>query len=337
MNDLTLLREHGPDAPAASAAVLDRARGRLLADIGSEPSRRGRWSARDAGRPVRIRLAVAAATVVAVAAGGGLAARTHGGAASNDTSVAGPAVGLRLVAFTPPEFPVDLSPRPAGRKAPTIFGDHDAHGLALTAVYLTADGSDSDVYLAVRDGYAPDPHVSPRPRSVTFNGAPAYLDEFHLDGAGATTLTWQRDGKWISLTGNGALASEEAVRRLAATVVDQPQPVALEIHLAPAGWRLEHFKDSGRIMTLHDPATGEELAVDLVDAPDPDLFHDVAGARQAGTVQVNGADSQLIRTDDGWFLEVPVPDGRALHLQAPAALTSDQVVSIAAGVTVGTR
>jgi hypothetical protein len=44
-----------------------------------------------------------------------------------------------------------------------------------------------------------------------------------------------------------------------------------------------------------------------------------------------------VRTGDGWLLRLPLPDGRALRLQAPARLTADQVVAIAAQTVVTPR
>jgi hypothetical protein len=335
MNDLTLLRDHGPDAPGVTAAALDRARNQLMTEIASTASRRRWWKVRTVGSPVgRIRLAIAVAAVLVAAAGGGLAALTE-----HRPPVPRP-TGVQLVTFSTPVFPLDLHPRPTGLAAPKFSGGyaHDEQGrdrLSLLAVYQAADGI-SDVYLGVGHQYvsqAPPEQV----RSVRLNGTPGYLVEKHDQPGASVVLSWERrNGQWITLTGLGRFATETAVRALAATVIDQPQPVPLQVHLAPAGWRLEAFKDD-TILTLRDPASGEELTVNLVDHPEPDLLHQVMGAQRASTVRVNGRESDLVQTVNGWFLQVPLPDGSAFHLQAPALLTRQQVVTVAEQVNVEPR
>jgi hypothetical protein len=192
------------------------------------------------------------------------------------------------------------------------------------AVYLATDGR-SDVYLGVGDRYVPQGSPT-ETTSVDFNGSRAYLVDL---ADGAVRLSWQRrDNQWVTLTGNGRFATEAAVRALAATVVDQPQPVPLQVRLAPAGWRLAAFKDN-RILTLHDPATKQSLTVNVIDQPTSDLMHQVMGARRVSPVRVNGAASELVETAYGWFLQVPLSDGSAFHLQAPTQLTPEQVIAIA--------
>lgn len=49
---------------------------------------------------------------------------------------------------------------------------------------------------------------------------------------------------------------------------------------------------------------------------------------------VNGRDGQLVRAEEMWFLQAPLPDGSVFNLQAPLVLTRDQVIAIGEQVTV---
>jgi hypothetical protein len=325
MNDLTLLRDYGPDAADASPAALARAREQLMTEIATTVPQRRRLApptSKGKHRHWQVRLAVAAVAAAAIVAGGYAALPERHAPDTRPT-------GVHLVAFQAPVFPLGLRPRPAGLAAPTFSGGSvtDQTGnehLELMAVYLATDGR-SDVYLGVGDRYVPQ--GSPEEtRSVDLNGRRAYLVE-RVDSA--VVLSWQRrDNQWVTLTGNGRFATEAAVLALAATVVDQPQPVPLQVRLAPAGWRLAAFKDN-RILTLHDPATKQSLSVNVVDQPTSDLMHQVMDARRVSPVRVNGAASELVETAYGWFLQVPLSDGSAFHLQAPTQLTPEQVIAIA--------
>jgi hypothetical protein len=74
--------------------------------------------------------------------------------------------------------------------------------------------------------------------------------------------------------------------------------------------------------------------VQRVERTDPDLLHNVIGAREVSPVRINGRDGQLVRADEMWFLQAPLPDGSAFNLQAPLVLTRDQVIAIGEQVTV---
>ncbi len=143
------------------------------------------------------------------------------------------------------------------------------------------------------------------------------------------TLSWERGpGQWVEITGNGRYATEESVRALAAIIVDEPQPMPLQLHLAPAGWTLDAFKGDS-IITLRNPADPRlGLSVQAIPQVDPDVLHNTQGARHASTVQINGQPAQLIRTEDEWFLQAPLPDGTAFNLQAPLLLTQAQIITI---------
>ncbi|PMR60003.1 hypothetical protein C1A38_16405 [Verrucosispora sp. ts21] len=333
MNDLELLREHGPDAPPVSLAALSSARQRLMAEMAPAAPARRRWGwSRVSWAPQhrRVGLGFAVAVVVAAAAGGTFMLSEHRASTGRST-------GVQLVAFDSPVYPIGLRPRPAGLAAPTFSGGvaRDEQGNdrpVMTAVFRAADGV-SDVYLGVSDRYVPQ-DAPERVRSVSLQGVPGFVVEHDAQSGTSVVLSWQRrPGQWVTLTGHGRFGNEAAVRALAATVADDAQPVPLQVRLAPAGWRLVAFKDN-KIVTLRAPDSVEELIVNLVKAPERDLMGWVSGAKRVSTVQVNGRESHLVQTIDGWFLQVPLPDGTAFHLQAPAMLTGEQVVAVGAQVVV---
>ncbi|MEU9505354.1 hypothetical protein AB0D32_03600 [Micromonospora sp. NPDC048170] len=333
MNDLELLREHGPDAPPVSSAALSSARHRLMAEMARAAPVRRRWGWRRASWALhhrRVGLGFAVAVVVAAAAGGSVVLSEH-------RAPAGRPPGVQLVAFDEPVYPIGIRPRPAGLAAPTFSGGvaRDEQGNdrpVMTAVFQATDGV-SDVYLGVGDRYVPQ-DAPERVRSVSLQGVPGFVVEHHEQSGTSVVLSWQRrPGQWVTLTGHGRFGSEAAVRALAATVADDAQPVPLQVRLAPAGWRLAAFKDN-KIVTLRAPDSGEELSVILVKAPKRNLMGLVSGAKRVSTVQVNGRESELVQTLNGWFLQVPLPDGTAFHLQAPAMLTGEQVVAVGAQVMV---
>ncbi|MGC4806582.1 hypothetical protein [Micromonospora sp. DT233] len=333
MNDLKLLREHGPDAPPVSLSALASARHRLMAEMAPAAPARRRWGW---SRPSwalqhrRVGLGFAVAVVVAAAAGGSFVLSEH-------RAPAGRSTGVQLVAFDAPVYPLGLRPRPAGLAVPTFSGGvgRDEQGNdrpMMTAVFLAADGV-SDVYLGVDSRYVPQ-DAPERIRSVSLQGVPGFVVEHHEQWGTSVVLSWQRrPGQWVTLTGHGRFGTEAAVRALAATVADDAQPVPLQVRLAPAGWRLAAFKDN-KIVTLRAPDSGETLVVNLVEAPERNLMGSVIGAKRVSTVQVNGRESDLVQTLDGWFLQVPLPDGTAFHLQAPAMFTGEQVVAVGAQVIV---
>ena len=122
MNELTALREAGPEAPALSPAARSAARAALLAEIDGPVPRR-RPSRRAALRLGAAGVAVAAAWTAAVV----IAAPDGPGT---------PADSVRLVDFQMPTFPLSLEPVPDGLR-PAFDGDGDG---ATIASYDDATG-----------------------------------------------------------------------------------------------------------------------------------------------------------------------------------------------------
>jgi hypothetical protein len=324
MNEITLLREHGPDSAPATEPALAAARASLMAEIAA--TRRPGWrrrlaAARPRHLPVRLVGATAAVAVAAVV--------VAVGAQPDRQPQDPPTVGVSLVAFGMPVFPVALQPVPAGLKAPS-FGAEDGRFLA---VYLSKR-DDSDVYLSVWPRRV-DRAGSSESRSVTIDGQRGELrSESSPDAPDSVTLAWQRKpDQWVEVTGNGRLATEAAVRSLAESVVDRPQEIPLRVGLAPAGWKLFAFKDD-TILTLKGERTEQTMTVQRVARTDPDLLRNVMGAREVSPVRINGRAGQLVRADDMWFLQATAANGAVFNLQAPLFLTREQVIAIGEQVTV---
>ncbi|MEU4437070.1 hypothetical protein AB0B62_17485 [Micromonospora chalcea] len=315
MNEINLLRTHGPDAPEASAETLRLARDRLAGEFAAASVRR-------TVPPLRRRtLLVAAGATVVAGAGIGLAVRPL------DRS----AEPLTLVAATIPEFPLTLRSRPATLDPPRYSY---APGQFL-AVYLSRTATD-DVYLFVWDSRPA--RIATTSRPVTVAGRPAEIyEESDPGGPRRLDMSWERrPGQWVSLTGHGRFADDAALLRLAEHLVDEPQQVPLRVRLAPRGWRLAFFKND-TILTLQGDSSDETLTVQVVARRDPDLLRNVMGARHERRVTVGGREAHLIRADEIWFLQAEVPGGAVVNLQAPLRLSVDQVVAIAEQISVTPR
>ncbi|MEV6517505.1 hypothetical protein AB0M37_17190 [Micromonospora chalcea] len=315
MNEINLLRTHGPDAPEASTETLRLARDRLAGEFAAASVRRTVPSLR------RRTLLVAAGAVAVAGAGVGLAVRPL------DPS----AEPLTLVAATIPEFPLTLRSRPATLSPPRYSY---APGQFL-AVYLSRSAAD-DVYLFVLDSRPARIATTSRPVAVAGRPAEIY-EEPNPGGPRRLDMSWERrPGQWVSLTGHGMFADDAALLRLAEHVVDEPQQVPLRVRLAPRGWRVAMFKDD-TILTLQGDSPDETLTVQVVPRRDPDLLRNVMGAREERRVTVGGREAHLIRAEDFWFLQAEVPGGAVVNLQAPLRLSVDQVVAIAEQISVTPR
>jgi hypothetical protein len=331
MNELTLLREAGPEAPAFTTATRQAARAALLAEIEGPPAHRRRPA-----RKTTLRIGVG---VVAVAAAWSAAVVI---AAPDDHSGPPPA-GVSLVAFRPPTFPLSLDPLPAGLTP--SFSEDPGH--VLHAGWSSPDDRDR-ISLSVTPD-EPDLVQPTGEQDVTVRGRDGVLATEHIpyeEGrvrvSAALVVEWH-DGQWIELTGAGRFAGRQQLLAVARTLVDRPQPVPLQLHLAPAGWSLLAYKDD-RILTLVDDDYDRlSLNVYLTDQPLPAdrLLTELEGPPVAPVleVSVNGRPAQLVRleardaADNGWYLQAQFPDGRTFVVQAPAAFTKAQVLAFADQVT----
>ncbi|WP_018220673.1 hypothetical protein [Salinispora pacifica] len=327
MNEITLLQQHGPDSAPATESVLNSARHRLLTEIAgaaTEPRQRRAGLHRQHGIQ---RARVLAMTVIAASALF-VVSVVVGGVNSAEQSPDRTPAAVTLVAFQMPVFPLALDPMPAGLKAPS-FSLHDSRFLA---VHQDTAG-ESDVYLSVYDR-RPESLGSTRP--VTVHGQPGELSENRpQNGSKYVSVSWEREpGQWVRVTGQGRFGTGVAVLALADTVVERPQEVPLQVHLAPAGWDVFAFKGD-TILTLKDENSDATMSVQVVGEASSDLLGTVVGAQEVGRVEVNDRAAHLVRADEIWFLQVPLADGSAFNLQAPRFMTPDQVVAVGEQVTVG--
>jgi hypothetical protein len=339
MNDITLLREAGPQAPQLRPEVRSAARAALLTEIeasGAPARRRLRRPSRRVG--VRI---VAGAAVTA-------AAWTAAVVIAAPDTVGPPPGSVRLVAFAPPTFPLSLDPVPAGLE-PQFDGDRDTGAIAA---YRDAT-QENGFIIWVRDD---EPDLDDMPgrdvsdvRDVTVAGHDAQLvtgkeNYCDVDDEGrashcrkrpfALLITEWRDAQWVSLGGEGRYGDPERLLQIGDSLVDRPQPVTLQLGLAPQGWSVLSYK-MGRVLTLasdthpdqelsvHLPLPGEVMPADQVTTS----IEGPAGPMRP--VVVHGRPAQLVPTDHGWFLQAQFPDGTTFDVQAPKAFTAEQVLQVA--------
>jgi hypothetical protein len=337
MNEITLLRDAGPEAPPLRPAALQSARAALLDEIAASRTVRGRLLT----RRVALRLGVG----VTVAA----TAWTAAVVIAAPDEVGPPPGSVTLVAFDPPAFPLALDPVPAGL-TPSFSGDP---GNVLHAGYGSADGADR-VSLDVTPD-EPDLADPSDEQDVTVRGRDAEVVTENVvsgteDGGSevhpqvAVLVEWSED-QWVKLTGGGRYDDRDRLLAVARTIVDRPQRVPLQVHLAPAGWSVLAYKDD-RILTLVNDAY-ERQTVDVFlpeqAIPAHRLLHELMGPPVAPVVDVelNGRPAQLVRitardaADVGWYLQARFADGTTFVVQAPQAFTQEQVLQFAAQVTYG--
>jgi hypothetical protein len=343
MNDITLLREAGPEAPELRPDVRSTARAALLAEIDAGRTatrRRLRLPSRKTG--VRIGAGVAVAAVAWAAA---VVIATPDG-------VGPPPGSVRLVAFTPPAFPISVDPAPSGLK-PAFDGDRDTGSIAAYrdagqangfTIWVSDDQPDLDDMPGRDVTGVKDVQVGARDAELV-TGRENYCD---VDDAGiasncrkrpfALLITEWRDDQWVSLSGEGRYTDPDRLLQVADSLVDRPQPVTLQVGLAPAGWSVRFYK-MGRVLTLaSDTHPDQELSVHLP-LPDEVVPADEVATSIEGpagpmrSVVVNGRRAQLVPTAYGWFLQAQFADGTTFDIQAPKAFTEEQVLAVAAQVT----
>ena len=327
LRDVALLDSAGPAAPPLRPEVRLAARAALLDEI--EASRTPRRRFRAPSRRTSLRIGVAGVTVAAAWTAAVVIAAPDGRP--------GPPPGsVTLVEFAMPTIPLALPEVPAGLTGPE-YGS--GRGTSVGTYFPAAvEGSPDFVAFAVSDDD---------------DGCGSYdLDDVEVDGQDAeygpwdggdhpypsACLQWERrPGQWVELTGDGRYADRDRLVAVAESLVDDERAVPLQVHLAPAGWQLQGFKMSGRIMSLANPAYPEQdLSSNLPEqvltgADMPGMLEQVAGPVQE--VTVHGQPAHLVPTGYGWYLQARFPDGTVFALQAPQAFTAHDVLAVAGQVT----
>jgi hypothetical protein len=348
MNDITLLRESGPEAPPLTNVALLTARAALLDEIDRSTSVRGRLRNRLPSRRVGVRIG-AGITVAAVAWGAAVVI------AAPDQGM--PASSVTLVDFEMPTFPLSLDPAPEGLR-PAFDGDgegsyiadyHDPAGENGFVIHVSEDEPEDP------DAAAPDYQLG-SVDEVSVDGRTADLVQYSrtwctddaMEDCGRRSfarVSWERaDDTWVQILGDGRYRSPDRLLAVAESLVDRPQPATLSVGLAPAGWSVQFFK-MGRVLTLVNDAYEQQtltvhlpLPEDVV--PPEELVGQLAGpVGPLIPVTVQGRPAHMVLLDAGyldqriWFLQAQFADGTVYQLQVPEAFTQEQVVQMAEQVT----
>ncbi|RBY75877.1 hypothetical protein DQ239_15245 [Blastococcus sp. TF02-09] len=352
MNDLQLLRDVGPEAAPLSPAARSAARAVLLAGIeGPVEPRRGLRL----GRTAALRTGVAVATAAAAWAGAVAVTGPDAGAAPEEPG------GMTLVAVDEVTFPLSLDPVPAGM-TPSFSGS--AGDPEAVAGYTHADGTGFSIYLSPAEPAPADEPDLTASGTVAVAGAEARwttavtpelctVANVCFDDLPSASLTWQRaPGQWVSLAGDGAHGDVAALVAVGESLVDRPQPINLQVGLAPAGWSVvDWHESSGYVGVASDDDPTRTLAVQCMpEAPAGD--HEMDNGSVEGRIASVTAIDPVVSTTVGdrpaqvvhahdyvdaemrfWMVAWELPDGTLCTVQTPEEFTQDDVLAIAEGVT----
>lgn len=328
MNDLDLLDTHGPAATPLHDDVLARARTALVDEIdrtgGTRDLRAVAVTPLAPGRPGRRRRIAVGLVAACVAAA---------------TAVVTPSLlhldgsdAVALAAVDPLTFPLSPDRVPDGLGRPVFEMDSGVmraqYGTARDGLTVTT-GVDSVGFWDV-PGDAATVAVAGRPGRLYS----ATARDGTTAGFATVAVLWQEeDGDWTRVGGSGSYADAASVESFAESLRAVPQQARLALTVAPEGWLVAAYKEDRvvRFTPGGDPS-GDDLTVSLVGDPDPDLAGSY-GATDVTTAQVHGRQAQVGRTGEGWVLVALTPQGQRYSVQAPQALTRQQVVEVADGVT----
>ncbi|MFP5369547.1 MAG: hypothetical protein ACLGI3_02205, partial [Actinomycetes bacterium] len=257
MNDITLLRDAGPDAPPMTAHVRSAARVALLAEI--DAARRPR-RLRLSGRKVQLRIGLGLVTAAA--------AWTTAVVVAAPDPVGPQPDSVRLVDFVMPTFPLSLDPEPEGLQpafdggpdGASIADYHDAERTSGFTIYVGADEPDVDDDSGAALGPVEDVRVGGVDAELV-RGSHDVPCEDGLSISGMrsfTRLAWAfDDDRWVLLEGDGSYRDAERLIDVAESLVDRPQPAVLSVGLAPEGWSVAGYK-MGRVLTLVNDAYDQQ-------------------------------------------------------------------------------
>ena len=295
--------------------------------------------------------------------------------------LAAPPGGLALAATGEVSFPYSLDPEPAGlTRVLSMFGGLTLFGytepVVWAATYQAADDPGFSYRVSLGDprilppGAQEDIGAQTTESQVAVGGVQGDLLSGDYDsplcGYAPSTpeqsrtpdelcaesfaqLTWQRsDGMWVQVYGEDDWATAEAVVSVGESIVDRPQPVPLQVRLAPAGWSVSSYEDNTSLTLISDTAPSFEnrIGASVLERWRGSTEPDLRGYSQGNPIErvvVAGRPAELVSVPDGsstdpdgprmWILEAELPGGLVLFFQAPGVLTHDQVLQIAAQVT----
>jgi hypothetical protein len=155
-----------------------------------------------------------------------------------------------------------------------------------------------------------------------------------------TDLFWERpDGQWMWLRGEDGYAAAQTLVDIAESIVDRPQPVDLQLGLAPAGWTLNGY-DEGHIAFVNSADPGQRLAVGLLELWRGETVENAFQGMYDGDehwVTVNDRPAKIVLVPQGdfdeWFLAAELDGGALFMVQVPESFTQEQLVEIAEQVT----
>jgi hypothetical protein len=229
------------------------------------------------------------------------------------------------------------------REAPGVQHPQDAHvdDDILGTGTVPVSGTEADF---VRGQYA---HPLCRyASSISLNAEPHQVcsDSF-------AELFWQRpDGLWVYLSGDGRYSEVSALVSVAESIVDRPQPVPLQVRLAPEGWVVSGYEAGGLSLVdaAHATSASDRLSISLLERwrgytePD-DVLKGMTDGEPVEHVTVNGRPAALVSVPDHvadpgenrhtWYLGAQFAHGPLFLFQAPDSLSREDVLAMAEQAT----
>jgi hypothetical protein len=271
-----------------------------------------------------------------------------------------------------PDFELSggLSPIPGRAADPVTWGAtyRSADDFGFTFSVSRADPRKAPVGQRPQDEFANDELV--QRGTVPVGDATADFDRYNLDEPDCddvpsrptqatkpaqvcsntlTELFWQRaDGTWVYLFGEGDTYSQVAtLAAVGASIVDRPQPVPLQVGLAPQGWSVSGYESTSGLALVSDtdPSVSNRIGVDVEERwrgyrTGPDAIKGDTQGNPVEHVTVQGRPAALASVPSHfadnrrmWILGAQLRGGPVIFLQAPDTLTKDDVLAIAEQVT----
>ena len=267
---------------------------------------------------------------------------------------------MTLEAVDEVTFPLSLDPVPAGM-TPSFTGS--AGDPEAIAGYSFPDGRGFSIHLSPAELPPTEDPNATGSGTVAVGGVEARwtsgvtpemctIADVCFEDLPFAELIWERaPGQWIRLSGDGVHGDVAALVAVGESLVDRPQPINLQVGLAPAGWSVVDWHESSgaigvasdedptlslSVQCLPDPPSGTRL----VDSTVEDRIASVTALDPPVTTTVGGQPAQVVHAHDHmdaelrfWMVAWELPDGTLCTVQTPDDFTQDDVLAIAEGVT----